>query len=86
MDKTVAAAMGSVIALLCVAVVGLAVGWRLAVTRSRKAYKKWGEEVRCRPPIERCCMHLIPIPAVQSALQSLHAVAVVVAQPVLAEK
>ena len=46
-DKTVAAAMGSVIALLCVAVVGLAVGWRLAVTRSRKAYKKWGEEVRC---------------------------------------
>lgn len=44
--KTVAAAMGSVIALLTVAVVGLAVGWRLAVTRSRKSYKKWGEEVR----------------------------------------
>lgn len=54
MDKSVAAAMGSVIALLCVAVVGLAVGWRLAVTRSRKAYKKWGEEVCCRPPVEGC--------------------------------
>ena len=48
-DKSVAAAMGSVIALLCVAIVGLGVGWRLAVTRSRKSYKKWGEEVGCRP-------------------------------------
>ena len=48
-DESVAAAMGSVIALLCVAIVGLGVGWRLAVTRSRKSYKKWGEEVRCRP-------------------------------------
>ncbi|CAK0737181.1 hypothetical protein CVIRNUC_000868 [Coccomyxa viridis] len=43
--STIAAGMGSVIALLAVAVVGLGVGWRLAVTRSRKAYKKWGEEV-----------------------------------------
>lgn len=47
MSKTVAAAMGSVIALLCVAVVGLAIGWRLAVTKGRKSYKKWGEEVIC---------------------------------------
>ena len=43
--NTLAAGMGAVIALLVVAVVGLAVGWRLSLTRSRKAYKKWGEEV-----------------------------------------
>ncbi len=44
--KTVAAALGAVIAVLAVAIVGLAVGWRLSVTRNRKSYKKWNEEVR----------------------------------------
>lgn len=44
--KTVAAALGAVIALLLVVIVGLAVGWRLSVTSSRKSYKKWNEEVR----------------------------------------
>ncbi len=43
--NTLAAGMGAVIALLVVAVAGLAAGWRLSVTRSRKAYKKWGEVV-----------------------------------------
>lgn len=43
--KTVAAALGAVIALLAVVIVGLAIGWRLSVTRSRKSYKKWNEEV-----------------------------------------
>ncbi|EIE26102.1 glycoside hydrolase [Coccomyxa subellipsoidea C-169] len=42
--KTVAAALGAVIAVLAVAIVGLAVGWRLSVTRNRKSYKKWNEE------------------------------------------
>ncbi len=44
--KAVAGGLGAVIAVLGVAVVGLAVGWRLSVTRSRKSYKKWNEEVR----------------------------------------
>lgn len=44
--KTVAAGLGAVIAILAVVIVGLAVGWRLSVTRSRKSYKKWNEEVR----------------------------------------
>lgn len=43
--KTVAAALGAVIAVLVVALVGVAVGWRLSITRSRKSYKKWNEEV-----------------------------------------
>lgn len=44
--KAVAGGLGAVIAVLGVAVVGLAVGWRLSVTRNRKSYKKWNEEVR----------------------------------------
>lgn len=46
-NKTVAAALGAVVALLAVAIVAVTVGWRLSVTRSRKSYKKWNEEVGC---------------------------------------
>jgi glycerol-3-phosphate acyltransferase PlsY len=46
--KTVASALGAVIALLTVVAVAMAIGWRLTVTRSRKNYKKWNEEVCAR--------------------------------------
>ena len=45
-NKTVAGVLGAVVALLAFAVVGVTVGWRLSVTRNRKSYKKWNEEVR----------------------------------------
>lgn len=47
-NKTVAGALGAVVALLALAVVAVTVGWRLSVTRNRKSYKKWNEEVRWR--------------------------------------
>lgn len=52
--KAVAGALGAVIAVLGVAVVGLAIGWRLSVTRNRKSYKKWNEEVCTRS----CNLHV----------------------------
>ncbi len=45
-NKTMAGVLGAVVALLALAVVGVTVAWRLSVTRSRKSYKKWNEEVR----------------------------------------
>ena len=48
-DSKVAAALGAVVALLVVALVAVIATWRISITRNRKAYKKWNEEVcRCR--------------------------------------
>jgi hypothetical protein len=50
-DATMAAALGAVIAVLVLGLAAVITVWRISITRNRKAYKMWNEEV-CFP--EQC--------------------------------